>query len=220
MISAPIIAVIDNSIEHLSLNCLNYFAERTSFRYTYHIPSFYGIESLRQARQIDGMIILGSNSNVSDRLAWQKDLATFVLEKLEQDIPTLGICFGHQLIADAFGAQIDFIDQSHSKRSGCHKLIFEKDYISFSRGEELSLGYAHTQEIKTLPDSLEKIASSKDCDIEMIIHKKLPFWGVQGHPESDRDFMKRNMTPVPGKDDQQKILDGGDKILKAFLSQF
>lgn len=220
MIKVPIIAVVDNSIEHLSLNCLNYFAERTSLRYTYHIPSFYGVQSLRQARKIDGLIILGSNSNVSDRLDWQKDLAKFVVEKLEKGIPTLGICFGHQLIADAFGAKVDFIDQSHSKRSGCHEITFEKNYINFTAGEKLTLGHAHKQEVKTLSNSLKKIASSSDCEFEMIIHKKLPFWGVQGHPESDRDFMQRNMTPIPIKADQQKILDGGDKVLKAFLSQF
>ena len=217
----PVIAIIDNSIKHLSLNCLNYFAERTPYRYTYHLPSHYGVETLLQATRIDGMVILGSNSNVSDRLDWHKDLSTFVINKLEQGIPSLGICFGHQLIADALGCTVDFIQNDQKKFSGSREIIFNHDYFNyFRKDEKLTLGYAHQQEIKKIPDDFIPFASSHLCEFEMIFHKQYPFWGVQGHPESDNGFIQRNMTPLPTDQEHHDILQGGDKVLKCFLSQF
>jgi GMP synthase (glutamine-hydrolysing) len=216
--TTPIIAIIDNSINHLSLNTLNFFAQRTKLRYTYHIPSFYGIESLEELNQIDGMVILGSNSYVSDRLDWQKALAEFVVKHIEKNIPSLGICFGHQLIADAYGAKVDYVTTPEDHYSGARTVHFDRDALGFSAGESVVLGYAHRQEVKTLPQDFIALAHSDVCKYEILKHKKFPYWSTQGHPEADRGFMQRTMSPVPSPEDQQKIISGGDKILKGFLS--
>lgn len=217
----PIIAVIDNSIQQLSLSCLNRLVENRCYRFTYHIPSFYGIDSLLKSRQIDGMIILGSNSNVSDRLPWQKDLAQFAIDKLHKGIPVLGICFGHQLMADAFGSTIDYVTEDQQKFSGRRDVTFIKDVrCCFKSGEKVSIGYAHQQEIKILSSDLVHLATSDICRYEVVTHKKLPFLGTQGHPEADIEFIETNMSPQPSTEDRQIIFEGGTKFIDCFFEHF
>jgi GMP synthase (glutamine-hydrolysing) len=176
---------------------------------------------LEKSKQIDGMIILGSNSNVSDRLKWQQDLALFTIDKLKKDIPVLGVCFGHQLISDTFGSTIGYVTKDQQKFSGRRDITFIKDFKKcFSKGESVSIGYAHQQEIKTLSNELIHLATSKICKYEVVAHKTLPFLGTQGHPEADIEFMETNMSPLPSEEDRKIVFEGGTKFLDCFFEYF
>ncbi len=53
-----------------------------------------------------GVIISGSKYSVNDNLDWIEDARMLIRDLDKKDIPVLGICFGHQLIATAFGGQV------------------------------------------------------------------------------------------------------------------
>jgi anthranilate synthase/aminodeoxychorismate synthase-like glutamine amidotransferase len=96
-------------------------------------------------------------------------------------IPTLGVCLGHQALAQAFGGSVVRHAPVHGK-SG----VIEHDGRSIYRGlpSPLTVGRYHSLIVdEVLPDGLE-VAARGDGVVMGIRHRELPAEGVQFHPES------------------------------------
>ncbi|NOY68854.1 MAG: aminodeoxychorismate/anthranilate synthase component II [Deltaproteobacteria bacterium] len=123
-----------------------------------------------------------------------------VIRKYSGKIPILGVCLGHQAIAEAFGAKIVSAKKiMHGKTSEITtdgKTIFAriKNPLSAMRYHSLAVSR------ESLPDCLEISAESDDGEIMGIRHKKHLTEGIQFHPESI-------MTPT------------GKRILRNFCKQ-
>lgn len=106
-----------------------------------------------------------------------------VLGTLSQDIPTLGICLGHQCMGQAFGGKVIRADYlMHGKTSEVfhqHHPIFDGVPNPFVATRYHSL-IVHDE----LPDTLDVIAQTSDGIIMALRHKSLPIIGLQFHPES------------------------------------
>lgn len=107
-----------------------------------------------------------------------------VVKELQGEIPILGVCLGHQCIAEAFGATISYAKELYhgkqSKIEHCEAGIFDgiTSPIKVARYHSLAI----CQE--TMPECLEILAQTKDGEIMAIQHKEYPIFGVQFHPES------------------------------------
>lgn len=121
-----------------------------------------------------------------------------LVKKLSGTIPILGVCLGHQAIAEAFGAEITRAGQiMHGKTS----MIEFCDSPLYTGIESPALvGRYHSLIVRkdSLPPELVADAFSEDEEIMGLRHKKHPTHGVQFHPESI-------LTPC------------GKKLLKNFL---
>lgn len=139
----------------------------------------------------DAVILSGSQWMVSDNEP-DGELKEFI-KKIR--IPTLGICFGHQLLARSFGAEV---------KKGA--VFIERDVmIEIVQNWEIFAGFEGAvlmreshQEYVTL-ESIKKIgwqigAVSPSCSVEAIRHPSLPLYGVQFHPErsgvNGKNFVK------------------------------
>ena len=99
-------------------------------------------------------------------------------------IPVLGVCLGHQGIAQVFGGRIDYAPKiMHGKTSEIHhdgSLLFKRIDSPFIATRYHSL----VVEWKSLPSTFKVTAWTDDKIIMGIEHKKYPLYGVQFHPES------------------------------------
>ncbi|MBR0277037.1 MAG: aminodeoxychorismate/anthranilate synthase component II [Clostridia bacterium] len=122
-----------------------------------------------------------------------------VAKTVAKEIPTLGVCLGHQAICSAYGAAVTYAKElMHGKQSDIKaasgSLLFKNcpDTMKVARYHSLAV------DKKTIPECLEIIASTDDGEVMAVEHKKYSIYGVQFHPESI-------MTP------------NGKQILKNFI---
>lgn len=97
------------------------------------------------------------------------------------DIPILGICLGHQLIAKAYGGEVTTSDTESYAQV---KIDIKNDENLFEGlAPEIDVWSSHKDEVKTIPDEFEILASSNLCDVESFKHKDKDVYGIQFHPE-------------------------------------
>ncbi len=103
---------------------------------------------------------------------------------ISRNVPILGICFGHQLLAHILGGRVEKADKEEIgwaritlTSEGTDDPIFiglEKEFYSFQY---------HRDHVAKLPSGGIKLAESDQCAVESFRYKSKPVWGVQFHPE-------------------------------------
>lgn len=105
--------------------------------------------------------------------------------KLAEKCPILGICLGHQVICQAFGADIGYAAElMHGKKSTVH--IANGSPIFAGLPPLMEAGRYHSLAVKreTLPDELLIIAETQDGQVMGVKHRAYHLYGLQFHPES------------------------------------
>lgn len=107
-----------------------------------------------------------------------------LIRRFYREVPILGICLGHQCIAEVFGGKV----------VQAKKLMHGKTSLIYHRGQAIFKGiknpfiatryHSLIVQRKGLPGSLEIIAETKEREIMGLKHRSLPVWGLQFHPES------------------------------------
>lgn len=183
---APQILVIDPAVKTPELETYNRLAETSRISLTYHLPALFGLNSLQKMSDgnIKGIIILGSLSSVHEKLDWQLELANFLKKHFDQKTPTLGLCFGHQLIAHLFGGKVDFVFPDQKKHLGFREVTLKENPLwgPSCKGE---LYVSHQEHVVTLPQHFTVTAESEAIPIEGLAHNLLPIWTFQPHPEKE-----------------------------------
>ena len=125
-----------------------------------------------------------------------------VAKTIAKEIPTLGVCLGHQAICAAYGANVTYAKElMHGKQSDVkadtNSLLFKNCPETMKVARYHSLAADNT----TIPECLEVTAVTDDGEIMAVSHKEYPIYGVQFHPESI-------MTPN-GKQMLENFINGG-----------
>ncbi len=97
----------------------------------------------------------------------------------------LGVCLGHQAIAEIFGATLKNLEEPlHGVKSKINFL--KEDYLFENTPSEFNIGHYHSWvvEEKTLGNNIEVLAKDEKGNIMSIAHKTYDVRGVQFHPES------------------------------------
>ncbi len=116
-----------------------------------------------------------------------------------REIPTLGVCLGHQAICMAYGATVTYARQlMHGKQSVATMDTNSALFSECSERTTVARYHSLAADPDTIPDCLRVIARTDDGEVMAVQHRDYPIYGVQFHPESI-------MTPE------------GKKILAAFL---
>ncbi len=159
--------------------------------FTYNLVQYLGelgaeVQTVRNDRaSVDELIERRFDRCVVSPGPCTPDSAGITLELVrrmpEADVPTLGVCLGHQAMAQAFGGQIRLHPPVHGKAT-----IIEHDGRTIFRGlsSPLTVGRYHSLVVDAaLPDCLEQSARG-DGLVMALRHRELPAEGVQFHPES------------------------------------
>jgi anthranilate synthase component II len=104
---------------------------------------------------------------------------------LGKEIPTLGVCLGHQAICAAFGATVTYAKElMHGKQS---VVDFDTENLLFKNcPKKAPVARYHSLAVDkdTLPACLKATALTEDGEVMAVAHTEYPIYGVQFHPES------------------------------------
>jgi GMP synthase (glutamine-hydrolysing) len=134
----------------------------------------------------DGVVVTGSAAMVTDREPWSVAAAAYLVDAFAREKPILGVCYGHQLLADALGGEVDWNPRGRQIGTVLATLTDEgrADALLGSLGEPLYVQTSHKQVVRTLPEGAVRLASSP-LDPNHAFRIGARAWGVQFHPEFD-----------------------------------
>jgi anthranilate synthase/aminodeoxychorismate synthase-like glutamine amidotransferase len=107
-----------------------------------------------------------------------------VILRFGQQIPVLGVCLGHQCIAEAYGGKI--VPASSIMHGKPSMITHDRNGLLSDLPVPFEAGRYHSLVVKrtSLPGCLEITAESDDGEIMALCHREFPVYGVQFHPES------------------------------------
>lgn len=136
----------------------------------------------------DGYLITGSRASVYDDEPWIARLKDFVRELNEARSRTVGICFGHQLIADALGGDVDRAAAGWGVGVHTWDVVDDEPWMR-PRRREFRLLASHQDQVQNLPEGARLLATSGFCpNAAFAVERHL--FAVQGHPEFTRDYAR------------------------------
>lgn len=138
----------------------------------------------------DAYVITGSRHSIFDaEVLWINCLQNFIVRLNKAKIKTIGICFGHQLMAEALGGKVERADCGWLV--GVHKVTM-KQHKAFMQpsAERFYVAMMCEDQVQQISETAEILASSKNCEYAMLQYGD-HMLSVQGHPEFSPEFAKR-----------------------------
>jgi GMP synthase-like glutamine amidotransferase len=133
------------------------------------------------ADECDAYFCTGSRYSVYEPLDWIAALQAFVRALHEHRKPFVGICFGHQILAQALGGEVARAPQGWGV--GVHEMaILRQEPWMRPQQARCSLQYMHADQVKRLPPQSVALARSEHCEVAMF-RVGDSMLGIEGHPE-------------------------------------
>lgn len=141
-----------------------------------------------RVNECDAYIITGSRFGVLDRQAWIDALIGFIQSLWQSRIQTLGICFGHQVMAAAMGASVGPSSTGWCLGISPTQIIQRQDWMQPFQSE-INIGVSHQDQVLTLPAQGLCLARTNHTPIAAIAYEQT-FLSLQGHPEFDKHYTR------------------------------
>jgi GMP synthase (glutamine-hydrolysing) len=134
-----------------------------------------------------GIVLTGSSHSVTERAPWMKATERLLAEAVERDVPVLGICFGHQILAQALGGTVE--KNPRGREIGTIEIaVTGADPLFKGLGPTFSVNATHVDTVVARPPGATVFASSSlEPTAAFAVGSAR---GVQFHPEFDGDIMR------------------------------
>lgn len=167
----------------------------SGYGFDFRTWSVVDMEFPKSVHDADGWLISGSRHGAYEDLPFIRPLEDFIRAAYAEGVPMVGICFGHQILAQALGGKVEKFKDGWS--------VGSTDY-DFG-GETLSLNAWHQDQVVEAPVDAEVIASSDFCRYAGFSYKGKAM-SLQPHPEFERGEVDMLLTArAPGVVEPDRI---------------
>jgi GMP synthase-like glutamine amidotransferase len=135
----------------------------------------------------EAWLVTGSPAGVYDDLDWIAPLQDF-LRAARGEAKLLGICFGHQIMAEAFGGRV-----TKSQRGwgvGLHRYEVLHPVPFMDDGRSIAVPVSHQDQVIEAPPGATVLAASAFTPFGMLAYDEHPSLSMQFHPEFSPDYAK------------------------------
>ena len=166
---------------------------------------------------VDAVVVMGSKASVHDDHAWLSDLAAWLAPIVQGEVrrPLLGICFGHQLVAQLSGARVDWTHADRREERG-----FPETTLSGGRllpgTHRLRVVASHYEAVHDVPAGFRITASRPHVPIDGLEHEDLAIFTWQFHPEGRKRFATKVGLDPTGID--ERLQEDSRRVLAAFCT--
>jgi GMP synthase (glutamine-hydrolysing) len=152
-------------------------------------------EMLPAEKECAGVVVTGSHDMVTDNLPWSVNVAEWIPSLLEANVPFLGICYGHQLLAHALGGDVGFNPKGTEAGTVDVHLLpqYGDDPLFRSLPSTFPVHAIHAQTVGALPHGAVHLAANS-FEPNHAFRIGRCAWGVQFHPEYDANVMRSYIT--------------------------
>jgi|TARA_B100000959_G_scaffold33909_1_gene32222 GMP synthase-like glutamine amidotransferase len=142
--------------------------------------------------ECDGWIVTGSPHGVYEDHSWIPTVSQLINNVYEANLPIFGVCFGHQLIAQALGGHVEKSEKGWGLGLHTYQVNNKPDYMS-NLSEEVTLNICHQDQVLRPPQGATVYAKSEFCE-NAGFYIKDKVLTMQAHPEFLVDFTKALLT--------------------------
>ena len=149
------------------------------FGFQFNVYSVVDMDFPKDPSSADCWIISGSRHGVYDNLPFIEPLEKLITDIYTKNVPLIGICFGHQIIAKAFGGKVEKFKNGWCV--GLTKYNLE--------GKSIYLNAWHQDQIVAPPENSKILGSNSFCKYAFLSYGSNIF-SVQAHPEFNNEFIR------------------------------
>jgi len=192
----PILIIQTGTATHSALQAHGDFAEwfRLGMGLTHQqvtVCQAHQGEVLPNAQTVAGIVITGSAAMVTERHAWSLDIQRWLEQALHLKKPTLGVCYGHQLLVNLLGGEVAYNPKGRSLGSKVLNFLpaAVHDSLLAATEPQSQVYVSHLQSALRLPETAVRLAFT-DTDENHAFRYDEFLWGWQFHPEWSQDITR------------------------------
>lgn len=177
--------------------------------------------ALPKVDAFDGLLITGSAAGVYEDHDWIEPLEALVRVAAAADKPQVGICFGHQLMAQAFGGRVEKSDRGWGVGLHAYAVAGRAEWMA-PESSRIACAVSHQDQVTFAPPGAKVLAGSDFCPVGALSYAQGPAISFQMHPEFEHDYatdllrLRANRLAKPLVDDGLASLAGSsDRALIA-----
>lgn len=155
--------------------------------FTYEVISACDGAELPDPAGLEGIVITGSPAGVYEDHAWLEPLRAFIRKAHAARTPMLGICFGHQIMAEALGGEVRKSEKGWGM--GRHRYrVVERPCFMADAPETLAIACSHQDQVIVPPPGAEVVLASEFAPHAGLFYDTGQALSFQPHPEFRDEF--------------------------------
>ena len=151
----------------------------------------YESEFPHSINDFDGFIITGSSFGVYENFSWIVKTIRLINQIISKKKQLVGICFGHQLVAQALGGTVGKSDKGWGVGVNCYNV--DQAAFDLADGDQFCLLASHQDQVMAMPPGAQQIATNDHCEVAgMTLGEHILTF--QGHPEFIPEYSREIMN--------------------------
>ncbi|MBX2854940.1 MAG: type 1 glutamine amidotransferase [Rhodobacteraceae bacterium] len=172
-------------------------AARSGFDLSFEVHSLLDGAPLPEIGACDAWLVTGSRHGVYDNLPWIAPLRGFLRRAHDADAPLIGVCFGHQILAEALGGRAEKSERGWGLGVHNYEIVSDHAWMGVTPFERMDLHAVHQDQVTIPPPGARTLAQSEFCPFAALAYgpEAAPTAiSIQAHPEFQADFVDALIT--------------------------